>query len=132
VISSGAGTELLVDQSSVDGWTLLGTFDFAEGGQQSVDGFDNMPVPVAGDQPIAFDAVRLTREGLEPPSVDAGAEAPTDPTDGGPGELPDDDPAAGVPGGDAGCTCRMIVGGLAVLAARRRGRQPQGGSQTHR
>jgi hypothetical protein len=110
VVASGLANELFVDQSAAEGWTVLGTYDFAEGGEQSVDGFDDMPVPVAEDQHIAFDAVRLTREGLEPPDDPADA-GPDDPADAGPDDPPvggagpaTDNPSAGVSGEtDGGC-----------------------------
>lgn len=54
---------VVLDQGGVDaeGWVPLGSFDFAAGGGQYVSVFDNSSEPVADEQHIAFDAVRLTR-----------------------------------------------------------------------
>jgi hypothetical protein len=128
VLASGAATELHVDQSAADGWTLLGTFEFAEGGEQSLDGFDDMPVPVPDDQHIAFDAVRLTREGHDPPDGGAGAASAggagaasaggAGAASAGGADPAPADPAAGVPIGEE-------EGGCAVS---RRGSRAPGGT----
>lgn len=54
-------TDAMVDQSAVDGWNLVGEFDFAEGGMQSVRVDDNTGEPGSTDTMIVFDALRLTR-----------------------------------------------------------------------
>ena len=62
-IAHGGTTDALVfDQSAVAeaGWYELGTFDFAAGPGQHVSLYDNSAEPVADEQHIAFDALRLT------------------------------------------------------------------------
>lgn len=62
VAHGGATEALVVDQGAVGeaGWLTLGSFDFAEGPGQHVSLYDNSSDPVADDQHIAFDALRLT------------------------------------------------------------------------
>jgi hypothetical protein len=50
----------VVDQSAVDGWNLVGEFDFAAGGMQSIRVDDNTGEPNATETMIVFDALRLT------------------------------------------------------------------------
>ncbi len=62
IAHAGAKDTVVVDQGAADeeGWVALGSFDFAAGGGQYVSVFDNSTGPVADEQHIAFDAVRLT------------------------------------------------------------------------
>ena len=95
----GASEALVVDQSAVDGWTLIGELRFGAGADQWIRLDDNTGEPFSSSTRIVFDAIRLTR--LDPPlTPDAGA------------PLPDD---GGVPpsvdaGGDAGMTSPMSEG----------------------
>ncbi len=56
----------IADQSAVNGWQALGVFDFAQGGGQHVELYDNVMGPVAANQRITADAVRLTRLDADP------------------------------------------------------------------
>jgi lysozyme len=67
---------VIVDQSAVDGWTLVGEFDFAQGQDQWLHVGDNTGEPLAGKVQLVFDAVRLTRIAPDPPGDD-----PNDPND---------------------------------------------------
>ena len=62
VAHGGATDAVVVDQGAVAeaGWYELGTFDFAAGPGQHVSLYDNTADPVADEQHIAFDALRLT------------------------------------------------------------------------
>ena len=62
VAHGGATEAITVDQGAVaeEGWVSLGSFDFAQGPGQHVSVFDNSADPVAEEQHIAFDALRLT------------------------------------------------------------------------
>ncbi len=53
-------TETVELNQSLDGWQALGDFEFAAGGEQWVDVFDNYEAPVPADQHIAADAIRIT------------------------------------------------------------------------
>jgi lysozyme len=54
-------TPVTVDQSAVDGWNLVGDFDFVEGGHgQSIRIDDNTGEPESTDTMIVFDALRFT------------------------------------------------------------------------
>lgn len=70
-----------VNQSSIDGWTSLGEFNFAAGGSQSVRLDDNTGEDWEFDRALVFDAIRLT------PMGGAGEES------GGESESGDDDDA---------------------------------------
>ena len=62
VVHDGQVEVLLVDQGQATepGWYPLGACEFAAGGAQHVSLFDNTDQPVADEQHIAFDALRLT------------------------------------------------------------------------
>ena len=60
VRASGEDSTHTVDQSAVTDWFSLGEFDFAEGGDQKVEVFDNSGTTL-DDQHITADAVRVTR-----------------------------------------------------------------------
>jgi hypothetical protein len=100
VKAGGAETEIRLDQTAADGWQLLGYFDFAAGGMQSVHLGDNTGEPSSDDVQVVFDAVRLTRvaddavpePGEEPGAVDDGGED-----------------------GDGGCSAGGGGGGLVAL-----------------
>lgn len=49
-----------IDQTAVDGWQSLGTFDFAAGGHQTIHLGDNTGEDAAGMTQLVFDAVRFT------------------------------------------------------------------------
>lgn len=63
VLAGGQQTELLVDQGAASGWTSLGEFDFAAGGDQFVAVYDDASGTVPADQHIVADALRVTRLG---------------------------------------------------------------------
>jgi hypothetical protein len=75
VVANGEEHWLSVDQGTASGWTSLGTWDFAGGGEQFMAVYDNGD-NVAADQHVVADAIRLTR-----------LDVPTDPPDAG--ESPD-------------------------------------------
>lgn len=122
-----ATDEIWVDQGAVpDGWVSLGEFDFAAGGYQHAAVFDNADQPVAGDQHIVFDALRVT------PCL--GGECPTDgdgdggsgdgdgggdgSDPGGDGTDPGGDPRSPELGGGGGCSAASghgAGGGPALL-----------------
>jgi MYXO-CTERM domain-containing protein len=52
---------VVIDQSEHDGWAVLGEWMFEAGAGQHVSVFDHVDGPVAADQRIAVDAVRVTR-----------------------------------------------------------------------
>lgn len=60
VTAGGTTKTVTLDQSSADGWTLLGTFDFESGGGQLVRLEDKTGT---ADQKLAFDAIRVVPEG---------------------------------------------------------------------
>lgn len=89
-------TPMMVDQSAVDGWNVIGEFDFVAGGHgQYVRVDDNTGEANDTNTKLVFDALRFTRVDMP-----AGEEPP-------PGEEP---PA------DAGCSASAQPGYLALLA----------------
>jgi GH25 family lysozyme M1 (1,4-beta-N-acetylmuramidase) len=61
VVHTMAGdSTVMVDQSAVDGWQSLGSFQFAAGGHQWVHLGDNTGEPSANNVQLVFDAVRVT------------------------------------------------------------------------
>jgi uncharacterized protein (TIGR03382 family) len=102
--AAGATTVVDLDQTAVDGWQSLGTFDFAEGGDQSVHLGDNTGEPESANVQLVFDAVRLTPA----------------PPGGGGGDPGGDDAPGDEPGGGRGAGCTTTGGGgslVLVLAA---------------
>jgi len=63
VRASGADQTLIVDQSAASGWVPIGVFDFAVGGDQHLELYDNYTGTIPSDQHLAFDAIRLARAG---------------------------------------------------------------------
>ena len=63
VVADGGEEMMTVDQGAEPGWRALGTFAFAAGGAQYVAVHDNNLEPVAADQHVSADAVRVTRVG---------------------------------------------------------------------
>ena len=147
ITHDGSTDGVPLDQSSSDGWRSLGEHGFAAGGAQSVRLDDNTGESFSLRRQIVFDAIRLTRVGMTPPTdagmandagvradggsatVDAGARA-----DGGADEpdgalTPVD--GGGRPPGVEGCGCRVaaraqpgawLLALLAVWVLRRRRR----------
>jgi hypothetical protein len=68
-------TEVVVDQSAQNGWVELGEFELEAGDRSHVEVSDASPDPVAEDQRIVVDALRVTRLGGKPPP------APQEPPD---------------------------------------------------
>jgi hypothetical protein len=75
VHAGGADHELVLDQTAVDGWQVLGELDFAAGADQWIHLADNTGEPGADNVQLVFDAVRITP--VDPPPSD-GDGAPTD------------------------------------------------------
>jgi MYXO-CTERM domain-containing protein len=128
---SGTVDPITVDQSAVDGWNLIGTFHFAQGGDQWVRLEDFTGEPLSTNTQIVFDAIQLTRVNQQPdagvsPDSGAGSDSSVPPADGGPGADADTDPPGTI---SAGCSCRSHANGgsgvlllllFVVLAVRRR------------
>lgn len=88
---AGADETLTIDQSAVDGWQALGVFDFAQGGEQHVDVYDNYSGTIPADQHIMADAVRVTPWSEPQPDPDPDPDPMPDP-DPVPDPEPDPDP----------------------------------------
>lgn len=89
--------EIWVDPSGASGWVSLGEFDLAAGGYQYVAMFDDVPDPVADEQHVAFDALRVT-----PCDGDECGSAGGDGGDDGAGDGPSDDGGGGDGGSGGG------------------------------
>jgi hypothetical protein len=63
IVANGQEFELTIDQSGASGWTSLGTYSFASGGNQFLAVYDNNVGSVPSNQHIVADAIRLTRVG---------------------------------------------------------------------
>ncbi|MDX9723353.1 MAG: GH25 family lysozyme [Myxococcota bacterium] len=63
---AGQESRLELDQSLVQGWVLMGEFDFALGEEQSLRLDDNTGEPYSERVVLAFDAVRLTLLSIDP------------------------------------------------------------------
>lgn len=133
----GQTTVVQVNQSGADGWAPIGEFEFAAGGGQWVSQFDDTASPVAADQHIIADGLRLTRiPDPVDPTDPTDPVNPTDPVDPGTvqpargqldpwGVVHDDEPApidptdSNLGGGGAGAGCTTASGpaslGLVVL-----------------
>lgn len=110
IAHAGGKDTVVVNQGAVDeeGWVSLGSFEFAAGGGQYVSVFDNSADPVADEQHIAFDAVRLTP--CSGDCDDAGSD------DGGGGVLGG---CSAAPGGSPAAGWLLLLG--LALWVRRRG-----------
>ncbi len=97
VAHAGTTDTVTVDQTAIEGWTLLGDYDLAGTGDEHVELGDNTGTAM---QKLVFDAVRITSLDGEPPGPD--------------------------PGGDGGCSTAGGTSGaalaIALLAMRRRRR----------
>jgi hypothetical protein len=75
VMHQGVKDVAIVDQTAVDGWQVVGTFDFAQGGDQWIRIDDNVeiaPDPNYMKMQMVFDAIRFTKV-LDPiPNQDMG------------------------------------------------------------
>jgi hypothetical protein len=148
LVHAGATESIALDQAAASGWTELGTFDFAEGGDQSLRLDDNTGEPFATMTMLTFDAVRLTRTDAPTTTGNADTTAADDVSasaengdDDGDTTTANDDTAlptttaetGSLPGtaaqeiGEDGCTCTSprrnttsIFAMLAVLLLRRR------------
>jgi len=84
VAHAGATDDFPVDQSSADGWHVLGELAFdAGGGNQSVRVDDNTGEPNSTNTQLVFDAVRLTRIDGTGPMPDGGMNPDPHPQVGG-------------------------------------------------
>ncbi len=117
----GEETAAEIDQTSHDGWTTLGEFEFAAGGSQSVRVNDNTGESNETDTQLVFDAVQLTRldgkDGDGDGDVDGDGDGDGDESDGG--GMTSACAAGGTSSGPAGGLCLL---GLALMVARRRRR----------
>jgi hypothetical protein len=122
LVHGDVSSEFSIDQSEIDGWHSVGTFAFAAGGGQGLEVFDNNSTPVADDQHVAVDAIRVSLAGGPKP----------DPENPDPEETPDpNDDAGGLIGGCAsnGAPGAPLSNGLLLLLfgacwhIRRRNRQ---------
>jgi D-alanyl-D-alanine carboxypeptidase len=73
-IRHASGEDLVIINQSLSGWQELGVFDFAAGGEQNVNVFDNYSGTVGPDQHIMADALRLTPWSEPQPDPDPEAE----------------------------------------------------------
>ena len=105
-------SEVVIDQTAADGWQTLGTFDFDEGGYQSIFLGDNTGELPTDNVQIVFDAVRLTRVAKE-----SDGEAADDGSGSG-----DDDPSASGGGCAAASGHQLGLVLFALLAGLRRRR----------
>jgi MYXO-CTERM domain-containing protein len=125
---AGASDVIWVDQGAAEGWVSLGEFDFAAGGYQYVAIFDNADGPVADDQHIVFDALRLTPCADEDCASGGGDDGGDDGSgdgggddgggDDGDGDPPGPDPGTGGEdglGGGGGCATAGSSGSSGVL-----------------
>lgn len=118
VTHAGASEDVVVDQSASSGWIDLGTFAFAEGGDQSVHLGDNTGEAVADQHVLVFDAVRLTRigGGTGGGGVGGGAGTGGDSAAGGNGAGASSATSSGATGvdegsgDDSGCGCAVPGG----------------------
>ncbi len=106
IVTHAAGeTEVIVDQSQVTGWHLLGNFALDAGDGQNLRVEDNYSGSVPGDQRIVADAVRVSPAGAPDPDPQPGGTGGTGngPTLGGDpppkGEEPLDPPDTEFPPG---------------------------------
>ena len=113
VQADGTSSEVVIDQTAVNGWQTLGAFNFAEGGFQSIHLGDNTGELPTDNVQIVFDAMRLTRV-----SKDDAAD------DGNSNGSGDDDDNASEPGGCAAGGNQLGLGLVvfALAAGRRRRR----------
>ncbi|HTJ45415.1 MAG TPA: GH25 family lysozyme [Kofleriaceae bacterium] len=110
VTHGGRVDNALVDQTAADGWQVIGEYDFAAGGKQSIHLGDNTGEPLAGNVQLVFDAVRVTR-------IDAPG--------GGGGSNGGGSNGGGLLGGCSACNGRASLIGIAFalpLIMRRRAR----------
>lgn len=75
---AGVTSDVMIDQTAVDGYQTLGEFDVVVGGDQYVHLGDNTGEARADDIQLVFDTVRITR--IDPPSDDPGDAVPPDET----------------------------------------------------
>ncbi len=68
-----------VDQTAVDGWNPIGSFDFAASGEQFVRLNDNTGEPVSENIQLVFDAIRVTPGSGPEPDDDAYTEPDAEP-----------------------------------------------------
>lgn len=109
VTAAGQTTDVVIDQTAVDGWQSLGEHDFAAGGSQSVHLGDNTGEPDADLVQLVFDAVRLTPAGTDP-----GGGADAGPDDGD----PDDGGGCSATGGGGSFGLLILLGVLGVASSR--------------
>jgi MYXO-CTERM domain-containing protein len=138
ITHAGATEEVVIDQSSGNGWVELGTFDFAAGGGQSVRLDDNTGESFDDQRVLVFDAVRVMPldAGSDETGTSQGATSAADGTVGdgtaggdvlesgeglGSGDAGSTSGVGGLtgfgpgsPGPESGCACTSAPGGSAA------------------
>lgn len=112
VHTADGDTSVTIDQTSVDGWQVLGTFAFAAGPDQYVHLGDNSGEPLADNVQMVFDAVRVTR-------TDYSGPAGSDQQPAGMGDDPGQD-GGGCDGGAGGASWAAVLMAASCAACRRR------------
>ncbi len=79
IVADGTEHYVTLDQGAASGWTSLGAFDFAQGGDQYVALYDAVDYSPGSNQHIVADAVRLTRLDLPVPQDDPADDPVEDP-----------------------------------------------------
>jgi MYXO-CTERM domain-containing protein len=108
---AGQRDQVVLDQTAVDGWAVLGEFDFAAGGGQRIQLDDNTGEPGDANVQLVFDAVRLARLSTTSENPDVGGI-----------DEPNGDVVAGCQVGGGGASTGLGVA-LALLALVRRRRR---------
>jgi lysozyme len=105
--AGGAQTSAVLDQTAADGWQTIGTFDFDQGGHQSIHLGDNTGEPSSEHVQLVFDGIRVTPADGPPGSGGSG---------GGGGGGPEGDANDGPQATTGGCSTSGGAPGLAVRA----------------
>lgn len=89
---AGQDETFFVNQGAASGWTFLGVFDFDAAGDEHLSIYDNVSGPVASDQHIVLDAIRVTRLHDPPPIPEEPPPSDPPPSDPPPSDPPPADP----------------------------------------
>lgn len=79
IVHGSESSTTVIDQGQASGWTRLGVFDFAAGGNQTVSVFDNASSSLGEARQVVVDAVRLTPSNEAPGTQDPGTPDPVTP-----------------------------------------------------
>ncbi|MBI1946091.1 MAG: hypothetical protein HYS27_10365 [Deltaproteobacteria bacterium] len=91
VRAGGQDHVVTIDQGAASGWAVLGTYDFTGAAGEGVKVFDNTSGPVASEQHIVVDALRVRPPSAPPPPEEPPPEEPP------PEEPPPEEPPPGEP-----------------------------------